>query len=214
GWILGPILAGNQTEDRLLRAVSAAALGMGAMSIAILGLGLIGALTTAISWIVLIIGIAALAGTIRRDREAFGFRASEGGAGAPWVLLMLVLPMTWMGIGALVPAGLLWPAEPAGYDVVAYHLQAPREWFEWGHIAPVSQNVFAFMPFNVEMHFLLAMHLRGDAWESMLLAQLMHATMIALVPIALYAWARPTGRFRASVVAAIAGCGARSRSSG
>lgn len=204
-WIVRAFNARATSHDRLLVLVSSAALGMGAISITTLGLGLIGVLTTATSWILLMIGLPALAAAFRRDRTIFGFRASIECTGAPWALLLLVVPMTWMGLAALVPAGLLWPAEPAGYDVVAYHLQAPREWFGLGRIAPSPHNVFAFMPFNVEMQFLLAMHLRGDAWESMILAQLMHATMIALVPIALYAWARPMGQLRASIIAAIAG---------
>ena len=45
----------------------------------------------------------------------------------------------------LVPPGLLWGDEPNGYDVVEYHLQVPRKWYEAGrHRASSPQCVFVF----------------------------------------------------------------------
>ena len=42
-------------------------------------------------------------------------------------------------VGALLPPGMLWhPDEPHGYDVVEYHLQIPREWYEAGRIIPYA----------------------------------------------------------------------------
>src|SRR5205809_404472 len=81
---------------------------------------------------------------------------------------------------AMLPPGLLWGDEPNGYDVLEYHLQVPREWYELGRIVPLQHNVFSFLPFNVEMHYLLAMHLRGGPWAAMYLAQLMHVAFIAI----------------------------------
>jgi hypothetical protein len=91
--------------------------------------------------------------------------------------------------------GLLWNmfGDPLGYDVVEYHLQVPREWYEAGRIAPLHHNAFSFFPFNVEMQFLLAMHLRGAPWAGMYLAQLMHAGYVALAVAAVCAVARATG---------------------
>ena len=72
------------------------------------------------------------------------------------------------------------PDEPHGYDVVEYHLQVPREWYEAGRIVPLGHNVFSYFPFNVETHYLLAMHVRGGPWSGMYLAQLMHASYVVL----------------------------------
>jgi hypothetical protein len=86
---------------------------------------------------------------------------------------------------------MLWhPDEPHGYDVVEYHFQIPREWYEAGRIEPLRHNVFSYFPFNVEMHYLLAMHLRGGPWKGMYLAQLMHVGYVALSVLAVYGVAR------------------------
>jgi hypothetical protein len=45
------------------------------------------------------------------------------------------------------------------------------------------------MPFNVEMHYLLAMHLHGGPWAGMYLAQLMHVGMCAAAAWAVFALA-------------------------
>ncbi len=54
----------------------------------------------------------------------------------------------------------------------------------------MHHNVFSYLPFNVEMHYLLAMHLHGGPWAGMYLAQLMHAAFFVLTILTLYALAR------------------------
>ncbi len=87
-------------------------------------------------------------------------------------------------VGAVAPPGLLWQDEPAGYDVTEYHLQVPREWYEAGKISGLHHNVFSYMPMNVEMHDLLAMHLRGGPWAGMYLAQFIHLAIMILAVLA------------------------------
>ena len=91
---------------------------------------------------------------------------------------MVILGMAL--VAATLPPGMLWPDDPLPYDVLEYHLQGPREWYEAGRIEPLRHNVYTFFPFNVEMQFLLAMHLRGGPWAGMYLAQLMHVAYVAL----------------------------------
>jgi hypothetical protein len=91
---------------------------------------------------------------------------------------------------AMMPPGLNWPDEPHWYDVVEYHLQIPREWYEIGRIVPLHHNAFSYFPFNVEMHYLLAMHLRGGPWAGMYLAQFMLLAMMVLTVAAVYGFAR------------------------
>ncbi len=71
-----------------------------------------------------------------------------------------------------------------------YHLQVPpREWYRSHVIIPLHHNVFSYFPFNVEIQYLLAMHLHGGSWApwaSMYLAQLMHAAMCAAAAWAVY----------------------------
>src|SRR5262249_40657076 len=55
-------------------------------------------------------------------------------------------------------------------------------------------NVFSYFSFNVEMHYLLAMYLRGSPWGGMYLAQLMHVAMIVLSVAALWELVPPRGR--------------------
>jgi hypothetical protein len=115
-----------------------------------------------------------------------------------------------MTIGAMLPPYTLWtPQEPHGYDVVEYHLQVPREWYEAGRIFPLHHNVFSFLPFNVEMHYLLAMHLRGGPWAGMYLAQFMHGAFVILSVIAVgVVIARLTRKPGAMLVGVLAAAGA------
>jgi hypothetical protein len=176
-----------------LRFVTAAALGLGAFSLITLGLGLAGWLNrgTAIG----LVGIGVIAGIIRLKQRKWNGRPQSqwlsGRATWAWLLLLVVPFIAVMTAGSFVPPGFLWtPNEPHGYDVVEYHLQVPREWYEAGRIIPLHHNVFSFFPFNVELHYLLAMHLRGGPWAGMYLAPLMHGTMILLAALAACGFAR------------------------
>ena len=68
---------------------------------------------------------------------------------------------------------------------------------------PLHHNVFSYLPFNVEMHYLLAMHLRGGPWAGMYLAQFVHAAFIALSILAAGAIAGRLGKERIAPVVAI-----------
>lgn len=62
-----------------------------------------------------------------------------------------------------VASGLMPPLE---FDVVEYHAQAPKEFFQQGGISFLEHNVYANMPLGIEMHTLAAMVLIGgqDGW--------------------------------------------------
>ena len=188
-----------------------AALGLGVMSLAALGLGLAGWLNRPVAVALIVIGLALGGVEVIRRRESLESRVREWfRAPAGWGLLWLVLlpPLAIVLVGAILPPGMLWrPDEPHPYDVVEYHFQVPREWYELGRIVPLRHNVFSYFPFNVEMHYLLAMHLRGGPWRGMYLAQLMHAAHVVLTVIAVYGFARAlapkkSGAVIAGVVAA------------
>ena len=165
------------------------------MGLAILFLGLMGGLGTLTSWAILAIGWSLAGWKVLygpRDEADPSFTAwlKQPVGWAGWWLLavpFLVLAL----VGAMVPPGMLWtPLEPHGYDVVEYHLQVPREWYEAHHIGRLHHNVFSYFPFIVEMHYLLAMHLLGGPWAGMYLAQLMHLAFMILTVLAVYGLAR------------------------
>lgn len=199
-------LAKYRIRIDLLDFVNSAALGIGLLSLIVLGLGLAGWLTRVNAWTVIAIGIAHLLVTV--GKQLLDLRATRAwfGESSRWSWLW-VFAMPALGIAlvaAFVPPGILWGDEPHGYDVVEYHLQVPREWYEAGRIVPLEHNVFSFIPMNVEMHYLLAMHLRGGPWNGMYLAQLMHLSLIALSALAILALARePAGR-PAAIISAVA----------
>jgi Dolichyl-phosphate-mannose-protein mannosyltransferase len=200
-----------QTGPGILVQVTRIAVGLGVLSILILLLGLAGGLEEISALILLAVGfvlsLVAIAGQ-RNGRKNFSAtlrRWFSASAGPHWLLLLLAPFAAMMAAGGLIMPGLLWGADdPSGYDVVEYHLQVPREWYELGRIAPLHHNVFSFFPFNVEMHYLLAMHLHAGPWAGMFLAQWMHGIFIALTIAAIYAAVRAFASPFAACLAAVA----------
>jgi hypothetical protein len=186
----------------LLRCVIATALGLGILSLLTLGLGLFGYLNRATSIGLVALGVINSISFLRKPTASL-WDSLKSPARANWFLLALIPLLSICTLCAILPPGILWGDEPNGYDVTEYHLQVPREWFEAGRIIALKHNVFSFFPFNVEMHYLLAMHLRGGPWAGMYLAQLMHLGFILLTVVAIYALA--SNKFGAITGALIAG---------
>ena len=187
-WLL-PLFLGSQfrAANPLLRFSTSAALGLGTMGLLVVTLGLAASLNQAIAFI--LVGIGAVAAVLKLWRAWGEFVALRQRLAEPvgwgWLLLLATPLVAVMTVGDMMPPYVLWnPQEPHGYDVVEYHLQIPREWFEAGRIIPLHHNVFSFFPFNVEMHYLLAMHLCGGPWDGMYAAQLMHGVFILLAVLA------------------------------
>jgi hypothetical protein len=163
--------------------------GLGLLSTGQLLLGLAGIMGAGVAWGMLVPGWVLGAWVLR------GTKPPEGGMG--WEALLVVPPAGLMLLLALLPAGLLFQGEPNGYDVLAYHLQLPREWLEIGRIVPLTHNVFSFLPLAVEMHYLLAMQLLGGPFHGVYAAQLMHAVFFLTAAGAAYGAVRPAGRLAA-----------------
>lgn len=188
-----------------LRTISAAALGLGLFSIAALLLGLMGALNlatalalpvaSAILWLLIVIRHVSFASLNQRVEQ---WLREPAGWGWWWVAPMVIFGMAL--VAATLPPGLLWPDDPLPYDVLEYHLQGPREWYEAGRIEPLRHNVYTFFPFNVEMQFLLAMHVRGGPWAGMYLAHLLSLAYVVLSVAGIYALAGTVPAVAASFV--------------
>lgn len=184
-------------SNLLLTAVTAIALGLGAQGLCVLGLGLLGMLNHLSALVLIVAGIVLGCGVLLLEDRRRRTDASTPSIGASlrawwktparwgWAWIVVVPFASSALVGTMVPPGLLWtPEEPHGYDVVEYHLQVPREWYEAGRITPLQHNVFSYFPMGVEMHYLLAMHLDRGPREGMYLAQLMHFAMIVLTVLA------------------------------
>ncbi|MEA2733850.1 MAG: hypothetical protein QOE14_301 [Humisphaera sp.] len=189
-----------------LKLVTAVALGLGILGLATLLLGLVGGLNRPVAFA--LIGVGVVLGMMKLMRA--GLTSERIGewlaAPAPWAWLWLAAaPVFGLAIlAALAPPGILWGDEPHAYDVLEYHLQIPREWHEAGKIQRLDHNAFSYFPQGVEVHYLLAMHLRGGPWQGMYLAQLMHAAMTLLSAAAVFGVALTVATRRQASIAAVA----------
>jgi hypothetical protein len=187
GWIFWRFL---RPEISSPAGATCVALGIGITSLAILVLGLIGWMNQ--WWAFGIVGTGAAIAVIllfarNRNRNLAPWVTEPAGWGWLWIAAAAVAGV--VTLAAFFPPGLLWGDEPNGYDVVEYHLQVPREWYEAGRIIPLHHNVFSYFPFNVEMQYLLAMWLHGGSrgpWAGMYLAQLMHTAICGVAAWAVY----------------------------
>lgn len=199
----GAVAAGLRlsTPHPALRVGVSLGLGWGVLSLAQLGLGLAGCIGSAWAWGMLVPGWLLGAWLLKgRSPGATHERA-------PWGALAFVPLSALVLFLSLVPAGFLWKSEPNAYDVLAYHLQLPREWCELGRIVPLTHNVFSFMPLALEMHWLTAMQLMGGPWAGMYAAQMMHVAFFAAAALSAYGAFAAKGRAPAVLAAlAIVGC--------
>ena len=175
-------------RDERFGVATLAALGIGSFSLLLLLLGWAGVLNRGLAWILtaasVVLGLVHLIGEKKFNPDRIATSLRERADWTEWVYLIAVPFLALAVLAAFIPPGLLWGDEPNGYDVVEYHLQIPREWYEAARIIPLHHNVFSYFPFNVELHYLLAMLLRGGPWAGMYIAQLMHVAMIVLAVLA------------------------------
>ncbi len=164
------------------RVLLAAALGIGTLSLLVLLLGLAGFLTPTL-WLPLLF-MFSLAGVLRL--RVWSVRTQ----GRPlvnghWPLWLILVPFAVLAIlAASYAPGFLWAEEGFGYDILEYHLQMPKEYYESGRIAYAPRNVYANFPANVEMLYLLTMVVHGDVYDVATVANLIH---LLLGVLAVYA---------------------------
>ncbi len=204
----------------------AAALGLGGLGLLTLALGTFGVMNrpAAVGLIVAGLALAALRllEASRVSRSANGSAVVPGGetfrpAGGLQRVLRAVLlaqtavPLALGLVGAGIPPGILWDEENGGYDVLEYHLQGPREYFDAGRIHFLPHNVYTSFPQQVEMLYLLLMYLSGDPWSAAIPAQYTHLFCGVLSVLALAAFATPpaagatSAPWASAAVAALAG---------
>ena len=195
-----------------------AAFGLGLTSLLVLILGLAGLLHRWI-WLGLFAGFM-MVGLLQWQRlrlvqrqtpQRSGKRAMEtsigrerrSAGGFVW-LLVLVCPFASVAILSATNApGMIWQEEGFAYDVLTYHLQVPKEYFDAGRIDYLPHNVYANFPSNVEMLYLLAMILLDDAHDAAVPANMIHLLLAALTVLAAWVAGREWSP-RVGVVCAVA----------
>lgn len=184
--------------------VVGACLGAGVLSLLVLALGSCGVISRGV-WVTLVVSFIA-AGCIRCrsfSKSIGPRRAANDEHAALHGLWLFALPFLFLALlAACVPPGILWPAEGNGYDVLEYHLAAPKEFLLRGRIEFLPHNIYANLPFSAEMLFLLGMILRGRPLDALYSAQLLHVGLGILAVAATWLAARPFGR-AAGIVAGL-----------
>jgi 4-amino-4-deoxy-L-arabinose transferase-like glycosyltransferase len=184
-----------------LRAITAALLGLWLLAIGMLVIGTVfaGSITPWLWWPIVLVGTG-LAGWHARERlNALRIPSRVDGRSLVWVVIAAAAAI-WLA-GATVPPGFIGATD--SYDVLEYHLQVPREFCDAQQISPTWHNCYGFYPLGVEMLFLLAMALRGGAYEGMYLAKLMHGMFGVLAVIAVYTSLRREQESRARFAAGL-----------
>ncbi len=143
-----------------LRSVSPA-VGVAMMLFVIVTLGTAGLFSPALVWVLVALGLSVLIADVAhlvRQPPAARRRALGPPPGWLWVGLPGIAVLL---VAAASPPGVLWASEYAGYDVLSYHLQLPKEWVELGHTSPVEHNVYSFLPGAIEQGYAAVLLLRG-----------------------------------------------------
>jgi len=179
--------------DRLRLVLFGGGIGYSLLALAVLAAGLAGLMSKpfwlavlTVCWVVtLVVAYWLLKRPIKQAVHA------QTGSSVSSFSALLVLPFLAIALlGATIPPGVLWSGEGGGYDVLEYHLQAPKEWFQAGRIEYLPHNVYASLPFNAEMTYLLAMIIYGGPYEAVYCAQMLHCLTMVMFVLTVYAICR------------------------
>jgi hypothetical protein len=171
-----------------LAAITSVALGLWLLATALLAAGALvpGALSGILWWPVIILGVALALWAARRPLA--GARLPARLPVEALLVLLLAVAAGFWAAGATVPQGYIGRGNNSGdfYDVVSYHLQVPREFYEAGRIGFLPHNTYSNYPLGGEMLFLLGMILRGGAFAGAFTATFTHGLWGALAVAALW----------------------------
>ena len=203
--------ARNLATDRTTRFVLSMGIGLSALSLLTLALGLAGLLERA--WLLGVPMSALVAelvlwwrerravgpvesGTLMTPRQGEVYAERAFPAAVKWLVgFVAVLFLFFQFTGAALPS--------IDFDVKEYHLQGPREFFEQGRITRLPHNVYTSFPFLTEMLSLAGMVVADDWWWGALVGKSMLATFAPLTALVLFAAGRRWWSSTAGLAAAM-----------
>jgi hypothetical protein len=225
GWTAMELGGFNRLVTRLESFVFSAGVGLNLTSLFALSLGLCGVLrgdvlaVAALAVLLMAGGLAWRKTRLRRQVEGGrsasigtsplhlapkGTAFSETEAGTPdsgtlqldrrWLWLATPFVLAIM-LGAMLP--------PVDFDVLEYHLQAPKEFYLARRITFLPHNVYANMPLGAEMLSLVGMVAARDWWTGALVGKTLIAAFAPLTALALVAAGRRFATPAAGLVAAL-----------
>ena len=148
------------------------AVGLGALTLTTLAIGLCGLLRPSLWMFGALFAWAILATVVFLRLKTSNFLApvelmpppvEESSGSLPRRLKQILLIIGGLLVVYYSMAGTMAPVE---FDVLEYHLQAPKEFWQQGVITFLPHNIYANMPLGIEMHALAWMSLLGgeDGW--------------------------------------------------
>jgi len=212
GWLILRALRLTDSLTPLEQLFLASAAGLGTLSNYTAAVGMLGWLGySVVFWgpgVVVVVAMTWVWGRDARGRAAGG-RAVSGSTEKPisqdgarglgngsikW-LWLAAPPLLMLLLGGMLPS--------ADFDVLEYHLQAPKEFFQQGAIGFVSHNVYANMPLGSEMFALLGMSLYGDWFVGGLIGKTVIALTAVVAAIGAYCTGNRLDSTFSGVVAAV-----------
>jgi hypothetical protein len=160
---LGRKLVGEIHPDRLCAMTLQASLGLGTLSLLILGLGIVGGVHRWVAWLLLAVGVLFLRRPAVAWLSGWGELGSEWGRGTRLgrALILLVL--------LLVAAALLEAlAPPVHFDALVYHLTLPQEFVRSHTISATGESPYWGMPLGTEMLYTWAFALGREQTAAVL----------------------------------------------
>lgn len=196
GWLALRMIGLANRLERLEQFVFAAAVGLSLVSGVTLLLGLFGILHSPLPFALIAAAILAL---VSRSWKNYLLVEGRGKKSAKksntvaehhtkvdvWdsVSVRAVLTLTFPFVAALLLGGML---PPLDFDVLEYHLQAPKEFFQAGRVTFLPHNVYGNMPLGAEMLALAAMVVADDWWLGALSGKLLMAVFAPLTATLLF----------------------------
>jgi len=170
-------------SSALERFVLASALGLGVLALLVFLLGSAGVMSPYVWWPLLAVLLAIGAAPLwRLKMELYESLRTFSARNDPVATGGVVICIGFL----LAHSPLIW-TPPVDYDVLEYHLAGPAQHFRSGQITFLDENLFANMPANAEMLYLLPMLLLQDRLGGLPAAHFIIVAAWALTAAGVYA---------------------------
>ena len=158
GWSVLRTVSNIGSAERLTLQIG---LGLGIIALSMLALGLFGATSQLLLWMLLLLSLPISIYRLRKDLRALHRPPTR------WLAIFVVLVIVLVVIRALTP--------PTAWDSLVYHLTGPKLYHQAGRIHHDIDLAYLGFPKAGSMLYLLGLQLAGPA-----LAQLFHATFFVM----------------------------------